>query len=92
MLDADTNYHINPTERFVIGGLIGDTGHTGRKVIVDMAAWPYGSILSIAFQLQKMLGRKPSLPVAAPGTILGVSEMRISNFRALRSRRLSDSR
>jgi len=41
MLDADTKYHINPTGRFVIGGLIGDTGHTGRKVIVDMAAWPY---------------------------------------------------
>ncbi|MDQ8039464.1 MAG: methionine adenosyltransferase [Rickettsiella sp.] len=30
-----TNYHINPTGRFVIGGPLGDTGLTGRKIIVD---------------------------------------------------------
>jgi S-adenosylmethionine synthetase len=35
MLDADTRYHINPTGRFVIGGPMGDTGLTGRKIIVD---------------------------------------------------------
>ncbi len=35
LLDADTNYHINPTGRFVIGGPMGDTGLTGRKIIVD---------------------------------------------------------
>ncbi len=35
MLDADTKYHINPTGRFVIGGPMGDTGLTGRKIIVD---------------------------------------------------------
>ncbi|MBZ5566288.1 MAG: methionine adenosyltransferase [Acidobacteriia bacterium] len=35
MLDADTIYHINPTGRFVIGGPMGDTGLTGRKIIVD---------------------------------------------------------
>jgi S-adenosylmethionine synthetase len=35
MLDADTTYHINPTGRFVIGGPMGDTGLTGRKIIVD---------------------------------------------------------
>jgi S-adenosylmethionine synthetase len=34
-LDADTKYHINPTGRFVIGGPEGDTGVTGRKIIVD---------------------------------------------------------
>jgi len=34
-LDADTKYHINPTGRFVIGGPMGDTGLTGRKIIVD---------------------------------------------------------
>ncbi|MFN9718693.1 MAG: methionine adenosyltransferase [Planctomycetota bacterium] len=35
MLDAKTKYHINPTGRFVIGGPHGDTGLTGRKIIVD---------------------------------------------------------
>jgi len=35
MLDAKTNYHINPTGRFVIGGPMGDAGLTGRKIIVD---------------------------------------------------------
>jgi len=35
MLDKDTKYHINPTGRFVIGGPMGDTGLTGRKIIVD---------------------------------------------------------
>ena len=35
MLDADTKYYINPTGRFVIGGPQGDSGLTGRKIIVD---------------------------------------------------------
>ena len=35
LLDAKTKYHINPTGRFVIGGPMGDTGLTGRKIIVD---------------------------------------------------------
>jgi len=34
-LDADTIYHINPTGRFVVGGPHGDSGLTGRKIIVD---------------------------------------------------------
>jgi S-adenosylmethionine synthetase len=34
-LDEKTKYHINPTGRFVIGGPMGDTGLTGRKIIVD---------------------------------------------------------
>jgi len=33
--EGDTKYHINPTGRFVIGGPEGDTGLTGRKIIVD---------------------------------------------------------
>jgi S-adenosylmethionine synthetase len=35
MVDAQTKYHINPTGRFVVGGPHGDTGLTGRKIIVD---------------------------------------------------------
>lgn len=35
LLDADTKYLINPTGSFVIGGPMGDTGLTGRKIIVD---------------------------------------------------------
>jgi len=39
-LDKNTKYHINPTGRFVIGGPLGDSGLTGRKIIVDT----YGSM------------------------------------------------
>jgi S-adenosylmethionine synthetase len=34
-LDENTSYYINPTGRFVIGGPVGDSGLTGRKIIVD---------------------------------------------------------
>ena len=40
MVDADTKFFINPTGRFVIGGPHGDSGLTGRKIIVDT----YGGI------------------------------------------------
>jgi S-adenosylmethionine synthetase len=35
MIDSNTKFHINPTGRFVIGGPHGDSGVTGRKIIVD---------------------------------------------------------
>ncbi len=44
LLDANTKFHINPTGRFEIGGPHGDTGLTGRKIIVDTyGGWaPHG--------------------------------------------------
>jgi len=35
MVDSKTIFHVNPTGRFVVGGPMGDTGLTGRKIIVD---------------------------------------------------------
>ena len=35
LFDTEINYHVNPTGKFVIGGPHGDTGLTGRKIIVD---------------------------------------------------------
>jgi S-adenosylmethionine synthetase len=44
MLDPATKFHVNPTGRFVVGGPAGDSGLTGRKIVVDTygGACPHG--------------------------------------------------
>jgi len=44
LLDSNSKYYVNPTGRFVVGGPMGDTGLTGRKIIVDTygGAAPHG--------------------------------------------------
>ena len=37
LFGKDITYHVNPTGKFVIGGPHGDTGLTGRKIIVDLS-------------------------------------------------------
>lgn len=58
MLDKNTIYHVNPTGNFEIGGPHGDTGLTGRKIIVDTygGAAPHGGVLLVVKIHQKLIG------------------------------------
>ena len=61
-LKKDTSYLINPTGRFVIGGPQGDTGVTGRKIIVDT----YGGMAGTA--AARSPERTPRRSTARPRT------------------------
>ena len=70
LLDENTKIFVNPSGRFVIGGPAGDSGLTGRKILVDT----YGGIARQAAALsrvrirQKLTGPRPMRPATSPRT------------------------
>ena len=71
LLDDETNIYINPTGRFVIGGPVGDSGLTGRKIIVDTYA--DGPATAAGLSLEKTrqkLTAPPHMPLAMSQKIL----------------------
>lgn len=69
LFGKDIAYHINPTGKFVIGGPHGDTGLTGRKIIVDTYGGK-GAHGGGAFsgRTAKWIVAQPTLPVTLPST------------------------
>ena len=70
-LDEHTKYHINPTGRFVIGGPMGDTGLTGRKIIVDTYGGMGrhgGGAFSAAKTRPRWTARRLTWPATSPRT------------------------
>ena len=67
LLDENTRYLVNPTGRFVIGGPQGDSGLTGRKIIVDTAP-PTAAAPSPARTRRRWTARPPMPPAGWPRT------------------------
>ena len=72
LLDENTKYYINPTGRFVVGGPQGDSGLTGRKIIVDTtAAMPATAAVHSAARTPARWTVPPRMPPAgSPKTSL----------------------
>ena len=64
-IDKDTKFYINPTGRFVIGGPVGDSGLTGRKIIVDTTA----AAASPARTPPRWTAAAPTWPGTSPRTL-----------------------
>ncbi|GAB1457837.1 hypothetical protein MASR2M48_31450 [Spirochaetota bacterium] len=70
LLDERTKYFVNPTGRFVVGGLMGDAGLTGRKIIVDTygGMGRHGGGPSLARILQRWIVPPPTWRATWPRT------------------------
>ena len=70
LLDDNTKYHINPTGRFVTGGPQGDSGLTGRKIIVDTYGGyaPHGGGAFLARIRPKSIAQLPTWRATSPRT------------------------
>jgi S-adenosylmethionine synthetase len=68
LFNGDIKYHINPTGKFVIGGPHGDTGLTGRKIIVDT----YGGkgLTEVVLSLEKILPKWTEVLLMQQDTLL----------------------
>jgi S-adenosylmethionine synthetase len=89
MLHAETNYHINPTGSFVIGGPHGDCGLTGRKIIVDTygGMGRHGGGAFSARTRPRSTARRPTPAATSPRTSWPRASRSAARSRCLRDRR-----